>query len=498
MANYLEKLQEQGEHVWSAIRLVRDNWQNLLTGLGTDRDKTQYGRFLSLQPIQDQELRAMYHQNDIAQKIVAAKPRAMMRKGFCVTIKDNPADNETLFKEECRRLKVRERILDGMIWGRLYGGCAVIIGADDGQDASKPLKEDRVKAVRFLHVVDRRYLTPEVYYNDPMNDEHFGEPQVYRITPHLSNNVDRTVHRSRMIIFGGASTDDEERQKLNYWDHSVLTSVYHILRAFDSVWQASEHLMVDASQAVFKIKGLMAMIAGGQKEVVQTRMQLVDMSRSVARALLLDADGEDFTREGATFTDASTLLDKWCMRLASAAEMPQTILFGRSPAGMNATGESDLQGWYDTIATEQETELRPELERLIRLIFTAKKGPTNGVEPTWELKFNPLWEMTEKERAELRKVTADTDAVYISAQVVLPEEVALSRFKDTGWSSEMNIDLEWREKMLEAEKQEPTEPPGEDDLEGPISELNGDDEESESGDGAAASGREEEDPKEPY
>jgi hypothetical protein len=345
-----------------------------------------------------------------------------------------------------------------MVWGRLYGGGAVIIGADDGGAASDPLDETKIRSVKFLQVVDRRYLVRESYFTDP-NAEHYGEPATYRITPR-TNATSIVVHRSRMLLFGGAHTSDEQRDMLGGWDHSVLLAAYEPLRQFDSAWKSGEHLLSDASQAVFKIQGLMSMIAGGQKDVLQTRMQLVDMSRSVARALLLDADGgEEFSRQPSTFTDATNMVDKFMLRLAAAGEIPVTLLMGQSPAGMNATGESDFRWFYDSIRTSQENDLKPQLERLVRILFLAADGPTNGVEPdAWDLEFAPLWQQTPSEQETLRKTVAERDKIYLDAGVLLPEEVALARFRPEGFSTETQIDRASREAMLAAELavEEPT------------------------------------------
>jgi len=450
---HLQRMLAKGGAVWQALRLVQDNWQNVFTGLGTSRDKTQYGSFVSLAEITETELTALYHQDDTAKRVVALKPREMMRRGFAVNVEED-TDTSSAIGKKLRDLKAAKLVRDAMIWGRLYGGAVVIIGADDGQPADKPLREDKIKSVRWLHVVDKRYLVPETYFSDPLKDEMYGEPETFRVVPRrATQTINMVIHRSRLLVFGGAHTTDEERDRLGGWDHSVLRAVYDVLRAFNDVWASSQHLMSEASQGVFKIAGLMSMIAGGQKEELQTRMQLVDMSRSVARSLLLDADnGEDFSREGASFTDAANMLDKWMARLAAAAEVPVTILMGRSPAGMNATGESDFRWFYDTIATSQENDLRPELEKLVRVIMLAKDGPTKGKEPdVWELVFAPLWQPTPKEQAELEKMTAEKDKLYVEAEVLLPEEIALSRFRSEGWSPETQIDRDVRDAVLEAE-----------------------------------------------
>lgn len=62
-----------------------------------------------------------------------------------------------------------------------------------------------------------------------------------------------------------------------------------------------------------------------------------------------------------------------------------------------------------------------------------------------------LWQDTEKEKAELRKIQADIDAIYLSNQVLLPEEVALNRFGSGSFSSETTIDIENRRNILKSD-----------------------------------------------
>ncbi len=141
------------------------------------------------------------------------------------------------------------------------------------------------------------------------------------------------------------------------------------------------------------------------------------------------------------------MVDRSWQRLASAARMPLTVLMGMSPAGMNATGESDTRHWYDQVKSYQEHALRPRLLRLVRCIARGLQ-----LDPlAWDVCFPSLWQTTEKENAELRKLVAETDAMYIDKGVLLPEEVALSRFGASGYSTETHVDLEAREAMLKAE-----------------------------------------------
>lgn len=453
-----EQLYSYGEKIRRAFRA--DGWQNIMTGLGTTRDKTTYGQFYAGNTLRDGELTAMYHHDDVARRIVSLKPREMLRQGFGVRLDD--VEREQALGRKLRELKLKERFLEAMILGRLYGGAAILIGADDGGAANEPLRPEAVRDVTFLHVFDRRYLMPSVGQTLPLTDPNYGEPELYHVLGKDGGGGGMSVHRSRLILFGGNHTTCEEQDRLGGWDHSVLQAPYDALRSFHTAWKAAEHLMTDASQAVFKLGGLIEMIAN-DPSTLQQRMQAVDMGRSVARAILVDPEGgEDFTRQSSSFTDASAMVDRFMFRIASAAEMPVTILMGRSPAGQNATGDSDFRAFYDTIRTAQENELEPRLERVVSLILGATGGEPEG----WSIQFAPLYQMTPHEQADLEKKMAERDALYIDREVVLPEEVALSRFPADGWSPQTIIDLEMRERALDqmvsmppAEDPVPNDPP---------------------------------------
>ena len=215
-------------------------------------------------------------------------------------------------------------------------------------------------------------------------------------------------------------------------------------------WDSVAHLMTDMSQAVFGMADLHDLIATGQMDLIEKRLEVVDLSRSVARAMLIDSEKESFERKPTPLTGVPDLLDRFMIRMSAAAGMPVTLLFGRSPAGMNATGESDTRAWYNRVEALQGNSLRPRLKRLFRWLLT--EGGAREPD-AWDVHFKPLWTPTAKESAEIRHLQAQTDAAYLKEGVVFAEEVALSRFTAQGWSEETElVDPEQRRQLLEAEQ----------------------------------------------
>lgn len=396
-----------------------DSWINTWTGLGTWRDKTMAGVFQPTARIPDSELSALYNGDPMAAKIVNTPPRHMLRQGFKLTGTDQGLVQAV--QQRAKILDVRGKVEEGHIGGRLWGGAVIMIGADDGQDSDLPLNEAAIRSLEFLQVYDRRAVFPSSYHTNSKHPR-YGEPAIYRIT--VPGGRDSWVHASRLILCRGAQTGLEERRAMSYWDYSVLQRPYDTLRQFWANHKAAEHMMTDASQTVLKMKGLFAQIAGGDLTLLQTRAQFMDLSRSVARAVLLDADsGESLEKIQTAFAGVPDMLARSAQLLAAVSEIPVTILMGQAPAGLNATGDSDIRNFYDTLQADRELILQPDLERLIHLITLSVQGKTRlGIE------LPPLWQETPKEAAEREKLEADTDNVRIQGQVLSPEEVAIARY----------------------------------------------------------------------
>lgn len=446
-----------------------DAWRNLLTGLGTlSRDKLESTEYSAPTQLSDSYLTNLYNGDDMAARICDTIPEEMLRKGFGVRIDD---DKEKGFKTEdissiqsdimkmILDLEVTTKFIEAMTWGRLYGGGIILIGARDGTDPERmfePLNEKNIQTIDGLNVIDRQNVTVATWYDDP-TQPNYGEPRTYAINTAATGSANSPhieVHESRLIVFLGQKVTIQRRRDLDGWSDSVLQRVHSVLMQFGVGWQAVAHMFTDASQAIFRMQGLMKALASEATGSITARMTFMDINRSVARAIVIDAENESFERQPYDFGNVDSVLQMFILRLSAAARMPATILMGQSPAGENATGDADFRWFYDTIDTRRENELKPKLTRIVELIMSAQDGPTKGeVLKNWSLIFPSLWQPTQKEESEIRKNQAETDKTYIEQGVLLPEEITLSRFPASGYSSETTVDLELRAEELAAKKE---------------------------------------------
>ncbi len=144
-----------------------------------------------------------------------------------------------------------------------------------------------------------------------------------------------------------------------------------------------------------------------------------------------------------TFGGLAECYQQFIMDIAGAAEIPVTRLFGRSPSGLNATGESDLQNYYEMIAEKQETYLRPIFSKLLPVICMSVFG---AVPDDLDFEFDPVAEPSDEQRADLAKTGTDIVVSAVGAGLVSPrtglKELKQQSERTNVWTNITDEDIE--------------------------------------------------------
>lgn len=438
-----------------AASLLFGGWVNETTGRGDpDRDKNAASTWAASPMLQPYLLRSLFEKNALARAICTALPEWGLRNGWDLTMDTDAVESrriESAVRAELARLGAHEALLRGAIWGQTFGGGLILVGADDGRGTGTPLDISRLASVRFLRVVSRANVDVENVFADPLKPG-FGEPSLYKVRESVLRGTGQETtlwHASRVIAFPGIVTEEETKRDNNLWDESILDVVVRDLLKHDAMWDDTGGMMADGSQGVWKIQGLMKAVSSGLETAIRARFKLAEQSRSLFRSLLLDAEKEDFQYVHRQFSGISDLLGQSVIRTAGAAQIPATVLMGQAPAGLNATGESDLELWYARVRAYQTGVAVSRVRRLFELVMSAKEGPTAGrVPPAWSVSLADARSLTPMQRAELEARKAQVDTAMITARVIRPEEVAVNRYGADGWSGATTIELDWRRKRL--------------------------------------------------
>jgi hypothetical protein len=413
-----------------------DGWSNLVTSIGTGNDKR-----LQNQIFWDQRSPEFYEQlytgDEIASRIVNVIPEEALRRGWEWTQVDKEV--QVAINKKAQDLNLKGAIEKTWKWGRAYGGACLYIVTDTDDPASPLRLGERVIGLRDLSRYDLRILTTDV--ETDFGNPNWGHPRIYYLVVQMGSQFKGyPIHWTRMVRFDGYLVPRRTFIRNNYWHDSVLNRLFNAIRNYQSSNDAVASILQDFNVDVYKMKNLANLIAAGKESVVKSRIEMIQYSKSVIRAMMLDADDEEYENVGRSIEGVGDLLTKQANRLVAATDIPHTKLLGESPDGSNATGNSTTSQWYDHIQSEQENYLRPKLRRLIDAIFYDI--------PDLEFKFRPLQQLTDLEHAELRNKQAQTDQIYISTGVLDPSEVADSRFGGDEYSTETKLDEEAREQGL--------------------------------------------------
>lgn len=411
-------------HQGSGKKALSGTWFNPANGLGGQRN-----RFLPDGFIHCRELAQIYDGDWLARKIVQLLPSFALRRGFEIEDATDSAAILTKFNALNSSIRNPDGVLkDGLFKGRLLAGAAIIVGLDsDPKTPAEPGQGD----VRWLDVVRRDQLRLDLR-NEDANSPRFHEAELYGIVGQHPR-AGLSIHASRVILCEGIPQEDllflSRSDGYPFPWLSVLQPVLRELSNFNLSWSAISHLLQEASMGVMTMNGLIEMLSSEDSAEIDARLSQISQSKSVARTVFLDAqNGETFTRAEVGFTGIAAVIAQVLQVISAAADAPATLVFGTSPAGMNATGESDLTNWYDRVCAYQESTVKPKIERL--LSFVAGRALT--------IKFPSPWEPTETEAATTRLAQAQADQIYYTIGAVTGAETAISRSKD----GTLGIDVE--------------------------------------------------------
>jgi uncharacterized protein len=395
-----------------------DGWANLITSAGTSKDANEYGFFNSDKQIDRRQLVDLYRHDGYAKKIIDIPADEMTREWIEIQ-----GDPDGLIINLMRKMKFRKSLNTLRKWSKLYGGAIMVMLIDDGGELNQPLRPGAVKNFVGCRVYDRWQVhwTNQLLTQDPLSNN-FGYPEVYQITPYHSGSRFE-VHHSRVIRMDGEELPEEDRLKNNGWGDSVFQAIYRKVRQFSVLEQNISSIIKDYQQLVITIDGLQNMIATGQEEFVKKRIEIMNLTRSVLNAVILDKE-ESFSKQSSSVAGLSDIMDRFALSLSGVTNIPASKLFGRAPAGLNSTGESDLTQFYDWIRSEQDDHFREPIEKMIQMMAPLVKLNPNEL----TLDFKELHTPTEAVLVDTRFKQAQIDNFYLMNGTLSQQEVRQSRF----------------------------------------------------------------------
>ena len=414
-----------------------DGYQNLMNKYGTKQDASDQYKFVSEDAAPDVELTTHYEENGLFSKIIDIPADDAVSSGFSYGVND--ADLENFINDSLDELDFEQQAATAIKWSRLYGGALMVMIIDDGRDLDEPVDWDNIQGVDELIVFERPLITPDynsVYGYDAPKDERnrrprSGTPEYYDISPVYGSTF--RVHESRCLLFkNGTLPQSTIRTEYRFFGIPEYSRIHKSLQETVTSHGNGTKLLDRAVQAIYKMQNLASLLETDEgTEQVLKRLEVIDMAKGILNSIAIDAEGEEYDYKTITFSGVKDIVDAACNMLSAVTNIPQTKLFGRSPAGENSTGESDMENYYSYVGKIQTLNLKRNLGTLIDIILLAGKYKGEFEEvPDYKLGFNPLWSLSEKEQADVDKTKADTELakaqtadIYVNMQAIDASEV---------------------------------------------------------------------------
>ena len=420
-----------------------DGYVNMLNKYGTGRDSSSHYVFQADAMTMDSALTEAYEGNGLFTKIIDRPAEEALKRGFDLGIKDQDIMNYLSVKLD--DLDWEQNAAQALKWTRLYGGALVVMVINDGRNIWDPVDWEHVRGIEELRVYERPLVNPDYHsiYRSVSNDNgracraKFGTPQYYQVSSIYGTF---RVHESRCLVFrNGVLPENSLNTQYRFWGIPEYYRIKKNLQETHTAHGNGVKLLDRCVQAIYKMRNLSNLLLtdGGEEQVLK-RLNAIDMARGILNTMLIDADGEDYDFKQMSMSGVREIIDSTCTMLSAVTDIPQTILFGRSPAGMNSTGESDMESYYNMVERMQKMNLKANGRTLVNLIF--REGIATGKlqnMPEYKLGFEKLWSLSEKEQADLDKLKADTEYVkaqtaqiYVELQVLNPDEIRAGLSKD--------------------------------------------------------------------
>ena len=411
-----------------------DGYSNSAAFLGSDSPLLSSGTFIRSGLTSDYELlTAMYRENWLTMRIIDTPSEDMTRAWYRLSSSVSEEQLHDLRRLEARH-SVKQEITNALRWARLYGGSLalmVIRGEEDRLD--RPLDMDMLlpDCFRGLLVLDRTQgVEPSAELVSDLDDPDFGLPVSYTVSLDTEDFSTVTLHHSRVLRFVGRELPRQETVREQYWGASEMEHIQDELLRRSAASANTAQLIFQANITTLKMSDFGDLLGFGTEEQrvnLEHAMGLENRFRTSFGIQLLSRD-DALENHAYSFAGLSEIYEQFMMDMAGAAEIPATRLFGRSPQGMNATGESDLRNYYDMIASLQERQLRPALEKLLPVMAVSCWG---YIPEDLEFVFEPASTASPLERAELaEKLTSPVIAAFSAG--LLTREEALEELRDRG------------------------------------------------------------------
>lgn len=287
-----------------------------------------------------------------------------------------------------------------------------IEGQEDKTDLPLLINEKGIKkgSLKGFSLVEALWSTPSAYNaNNPLQSDFF--------VPYEWYVLGKRVHRDRLMTLIMRPVPDMMKPSYNFGGLPMTQAMKPYVERCERTVDSVSDLVHTYSITGLKTD-MSAVLSGGEGSAANlvARAQIFSKMKNNQNLMLIDKSGEEeFFQLNTPLTTLDILCSQAFEQMAGPAKMPLVKMFGKSPSGLNATGDSEIRVWYDHVAALQNAHILPQMKTIIDLVQLDLFGK---IDPELYWQFNPLYQLDANEQADVDLKKAQTAQVYVDMGVI--------------------------------------------------------------------------------
>jgi uncharacterized protein len=319
---------------------------------------------------------------------------------------------------ELKRIDLRAVVRQLVIHDQAFGGAHAYFklkNDDNYRNTPLVMRPYTVPQGSFegLRVVEPYWVTPNFYNSIDPTQPDFYKPSSWWM-------LGTEVHATRLETLVSRPVPDMLKPTYSFRGISMT----QLAMQYVDNWLRTRQSVSDTVKQ-FSITGILTdlqqALQPGAAQDLAMRSELFNRMRDNRNLAFLDKATEEFFQLNTPLSGLDALQSQAQEQMSAVSHIPLVILLGITPSGLNASSEGEIRVWYDYVAGYQENTLTPFIQNVLRIVQLSLFGKIDeSIFFDWE----QLHELTALEDAERQKHEAETDLIYVDAQVMTPQQVA--------------------------------------------------------------------------
>ena len=268
--------------------------------------------------------------------------------------------------------RLYDALKSAAVWGRVFGGGAVIINTPDSAgrpdeplDLRRLRKGDRIDWIvadcweLMGNTADVQVASPDVMVNwqEDCPFTYYGQK----------------IHKSRVLLFRGKDIPSMFRPLGRGWGMSYFE---HLARTLTITWKAQNsraELLDDAKTDIYMLKGLNQQATNpALNQALKNRLRIIQETKNYGSGVALDSEDE-FKQKQTQFSGFDKMQEQDRYDCAADARIVMTKLYGMTPGGFS-NGDNDRASYEDMVRSEVQNPCIPNLITAFKVLAVTTVG----------------------------------------------------------------------------------------------------------------------------